>query len=169
MSDMEKELFDLPSDLSDQSVHFSQLGSIHESSLSALRDQIKKVMIPLLIKTFQYQLDLIPTSRRDLKSEGIEDSCVKEAYEQLKTLDYDLNNLQLWCQSCRSQIHRALNLPDEGPKNIVATAQSTAHPGISKSFSDALMSQSCSEQSSSQTNFLGKSWWKLLRRKKTTY
>ena len=53
--------------------HFSQAGAINDPSLNQLRDQIKKVMIPLLIKTFQLKLELnqslsLPSRLQNLKN-----------------------------------------------------------------------------------------------------
>lgn len=174
MSDAKKELFNSLTSPDEKSVHFSQLGSIQEASLAQLREQIKKVMIPLLIKTFQCQLDLISFSQEDSSSEDVQDTPLKEAYAQLRTLDHDLKNLQLWCQSCRSQIQRALTPPDEEQKTRIATPDLKAHPGIAKSFSKAmavkscpeeLSSSPCQESSSPPSPSLPKAWWKILLRK----
>jgi hypothetical protein len=104
--------------------HFSQSGSIQELSLTQLREQIKKVMIPLLIKAVQSQMDLEDT----------------EAYDQLLLLDRDLKNLQHWCQNCRSQIQIVLTPPTEEPRKFMINPDFLkAHPGIDKAWWKTLL------------------------------
>ena len=98
----------------------SQAGSIQDSSLSDLRDQIKQVMLPLLIKTFQSKLE----------STFTQDGSQGEVQEQLRMLDIDLQHLLHWCNNCRSQIHDALSA--SGPQK----------PLHAKSFTEALREHS---------------------------
>ncbi len=58
MNDHDTEPSDMLPFLEEKSSQFSQTSSLKEPALSQLRDQIKKVMIPLLIKTFQFKLEL---------------------------------------------------------------------------------------------------------------
>ncbi len=106
--------------MEERTVHFSQLGDLQEGSLKELREQIKKVMIPLLIKTFQSQID--------------SPEALQEEIEQLKSLDRDLYTLQQWCQSCRSQIHKALSPPEEERKSFVTRFTATVSPAAVKSW-----------------------------------
>jgi hypothetical protein len=165
MSDFESELSD--------SMHFAQAGTLSDPSLGQLRDQIKKVMIPLLIKTFQYKLELnqslaLPSrlqSQKNLRSP-------EEIVEHLKTLDNDLKVLLLWCQSCRSQIQKALVTPGEEQKNnLTAAVPNSSDDAISKSFSEAVSAQSSFFQhheeekaeappSGSSRLSTKKNWWK---------
>jgi hypothetical protein len=144
MSDLETELSDTLQPFDEKLSHFTQAGAISDTSLNQLRDQIKKVMIPLLIKTFQCKLDLsqsasLPSRIQSQKNQ----KSPEEILEQLKTLDNDLKVLLLWCQSCRSQIQRALTAPEEEQKNSVTTSSSAeAHPAVTKSFSEAVSAQS---------------------------
>ena len=71
-------------------MHFSQTVNMQDASLNQLREHIKQVMIPLLIKTFQCRLG-------------------EEGYEQLKLLDQDLQHLQQWISQCRVQVEKALS------------------------------------------------------------
>jgi hypothetical protein len=117
----------------------AQTGPLNEPSLGQLRDQIKKVMIPLLIKTFQFKLELtqslsLPSRLQNQNSHR----SPEEILDQLKTLDSDLKGLLLWCQSCRSQIHKALTIPEEEKKNAVTTPPSDANPAVAKSFNEAI-------------------------------
>jgi hypothetical protein len=128
---------------SDSSQHFAQAGTLVDPTLSQLRDQIKKVMIPLLIKTFQFKLELsqslsLPSRLNTKKNQRSPD----EIIEHLKILDSDLKILLLWCQSCRSQIQKALNASDEDLKTPVTTPTPPANTAISKSFSEAVSAQS---------------------------
>lgn len=133
---------DLESEFSD-TIPFAQAGKLNDPSLIQLRDQIKKVMIPLLIKTFQFKLELsqslsLPSRLQTQKN----NRTPEEIVEQLKTLDNDLKVLFLWCQSCRSQIQKALSVPEEEQKNTVSSEAPAANPAVAKSFSDAVQAQS---------------------------
>lgn len=169
--------FEIPSPnfAEEKSSHFTQAGSLNDPSLSQLRDQIKKVMIPLLIKIFQLKLELnqslsLPSRLQNQKSKR----SPEEILEQLKTLDNDLNLLLLWCQSCRNQINKALSTPEEEQKNTVATSSTPTHPAVAKSFSEALSAQtSFFQQQATQEKIKGdlkatsssssqKTWWKKL-------
>jgi hypothetical protein len=135
MSDIETESSEAP--------HFTQTGSLSDPSLGQLREQIKKVMIPLLIKTFQFKLELnqslsLPSRLQSPKNQHSPD----EIREQLKTLDNDLKMLLLWCQSCRSQIYKALTVPEEEQKNTVTAPPPSAPPSVAKSFNEAVSAQS---------------------------
>lgn len=140
MSDLETGLSDAVPPFEEKSSHFTQTGQLNDPSLSQLRDQIKKVMIPLLIKTFQLKLELnqslsLPSRLQNLKNQR----SAKEIFEALNTLDNDLKVLLLWCQSCRSQIQKALLTPEEEQKNTIATPSiSEPNPAISKSFTEAI-------------------------------
>jgi|SRR5579871_3610067 len=137
---------DLETELSEEgkTTHFVQAGTLSDPSLNQLRDQIKKVMIPLLIKTFQYKLELsqslsLPSRLQHQKYKR----SPEEIVEQLKTLDNDLKVLLLWCQSCRSQIQKALSVPEEEQKNSVNASVPASDGGaVSKSFSEAVLANS---------------------------
>ena len=142
MSDLETELSDSIQASEEKFSHFTQAGSLSDPSLSQLRDQIKKVMIPLLIKTFQFKLELsqslsLPSRIQSKKN----NRSSEEIIEQLKTLDNDLKVLLLWCQSCRSQIQKALCVPEEEQKNTVAISSTSTHPAVAKSFNEAVSAQ----------------------------
>jgi hypothetical protein len=144
MSDFETEFSDSSHLFEEKSPHFIQAGTLGDPSLSQLRDQIKKVMIPLLIKTFQFKLELsqslsLPSRLQNQKNQR----SPEEILEHLKTLDNDLKVLLLWCQSCRSQIQKALSVPEEEQKNtLTAAVPSIPNSAVSKSFSEAVSAQS---------------------------
>ena len=143
MSDDEKDFSDSFFSQEEKWSPFAQTGALSEPSLNQLRDQIKKVMIPLLIKTFQCKLELdqslsLPSRLQNLKNPHTPE----EIEEQLRTLDNDLKVLLLWCQSCRSQIQKALTPPEEEQKSTVATPSSPSHPAVAKSFNEAVCAQS---------------------------
>ncbi len=143
MSDLETEFSDSSHSFEEKSTHFVQAGTLNDPSLSQLRDQIKKVMIPLLIKTFQFKLELsqslsLPSRLQSQKNQR----SPEEIIEHLKTLDNDLKILLLWCQSCRSQIQKALCVPEEEQKNTVTASVTTpANIAVSKSFNEAVSAQ----------------------------
>jgi len=119
--------------------HFTQTGMLSDPSLNQLRDQIKKVMIPLLIKIFQFKLELsqslsLPSRLQSQKNQRSSE----EIIEQLKNLDHDLKILFLWCQSSRSQIQKALQLPEEEQKSGVTTLFSETNSSIDKSLSETI-------------------------------
>jgi len=89
------------SDSAEKTIHFSQLSSLQDHSLSQLRDHIKQVMIPMLIKTFQCQIDMLAEEKKR--------GAFQEASDQLKQLDRDLYTLEQWVANCRLQMQKALN------------------------------------------------------------
>jgi hypothetical protein len=145
MGDSENDSLDAFHNIEGCSTQFSQAGSIDDLSLNQLRDHIKKVMIPLLIKSFQLKLELsqaisLPSRLQPLKQKHSSE----EIIAQLKQLDKDLQVLMLWCQSCRNQIQKAIVLPEEEMKSVSASSSSSSasNPAVSKSFSDAVTAQS---------------------------
>ena len=87
--------------------------SSSEPNLNQLRGQIKKVMIPLLIKIFELKLAAqqakTPPSRLQKK---IHES-PEEILNQLDQVESDLKLLHLWCISCQKQIEKARNEAEE--------------------------------------------------------
>lgn len=175
MSDPEMEASDSLPPAEEKLSHFTQAGALGDPTLGQLRDQIKKVMIPLLIKTFQFKLELgqslsLPSRLQSQKNQR----SPEEIIGQLKTLDHDLKVLLLWCQSCRSQIQKALSVPEGEQKTTVAVTPTSTHPSVAKSFNEAVSAQSSffQQQSSqekekeaqpvSQENTSEKSWWDKL-------
>lgn len=86
----------------------SKLSSISDVHLSELKNQIKKVMIPLLIKIFELKLAAqqanTPSRLYKKSSESPE-----EIRSKLQKLDADLQLLYLWVISCKKQIEKALD------------------------------------------------------------
>ena len=78
---------------------FTQAGGLRDAALGELREHIKGVMLPLLIRAFQ------PPSGKSETTPSLQD-----AHEQLKALDLDLKNLLRWCHQCRGHIQKALTL-----------------------------------------------------------
>jgi hypothetical protein len=183
MSDLETEFSDTSSPFEEKSSHFVQAGTLGDPSLGQLRDQIKKVMIPLLIKTFQFKLELsqslsLPSRMQSKKNQR----SPEEIIEYLKILDNDLKVMLLWCQSCRSQIQKALSVPEEEQKNtMTASVPSIPNSAVLKSFTEAVSAQSSffqqqAEQekgkeslSDSSMTASQKTWWEKLLTKVTTY
>ncbi len=171
MSDLEMEFSDSLSSSEEKTFHFTQAGILHNPSLSQLRDQIKKVMIPLLIKTFQFKLELSQSLSLPSRLQNQKQRPPEEIIDHLKILDNDLKVLLLWCESCRIQIQKALAVPEEEQKNTVASSSSSTNPAVARSFSDAIAAQAsffqlqsfsekettCLEESSDPA--LSKTWW----------
>jgi hypothetical protein len=175
MSDLETEFADSFHSLEEKSTHFVQAGALNDLSLSQLRDQIKKVMIPLLIKTFQFKLELSQSLSLPSHLQSQKNPSPEEIVAHLKTLDNDLKVLLLWCQSCRSQIQKALCVPEEEQKNTVtASAPTTAAIAVAKSFNEAVSAQSSffkqpstrekekESSSDSSRSPAPKTWWEKL-------
>lgn len=121
----------------------SHASSISEPALNGLRDQIKKIMIPMLIKIFQFKLEhsqAEPLPSRLSKEK--KSPLPQETVDQVKLLDEDLHLLILWCQSCRGQIAKALAPPEtEGEQKITQPTAQHLSELLKKSFSDAISSQ----------------------------
>jgi hypothetical protein len=124
--------------------NYTQAGTIADSSLSGLRDQIKKIMIPMLIKIFQLKLELSQSISLPSRLQSTSCDSPDTTLNELKKLDEDLKLLVLWCQSCRNQIGKAMSIPEEEQKEPLSTTSSdTEHnPMVSKSFSEAMTSHS---------------------------
>lgn len=124
--------------------NYTQAGTIADLSLGGLRDHIKKIMIPMLIRIFQLKLELSQSISLPSRLQRMDKDSPDVTLNEIKKLDEDLKLLILWCQSCRNQIGKALSLPDEEQKDTISsTAPHTSHhPGVSKSFSEAVASQS---------------------------
>jgi hypothetical protein len=115
-----------------------------DPGLRQLRDQVKKIMIPLLIKIFELKLAAqqakTPPSRLH-KQIGEPPEKIRK---QLDHLDNHLKQLQLWCHSCQSQISKALNEMDETaekPMRHTTSSEVGCHPAVEKSFSNAISSK----------------------------
>jgi len=126
---------------------------LFDPGLGQLRDQVKKVMIPLLIKIFELKLSAqqakTPPSRL-YKQIGEPPEKIRK---QLEKLDDNLKQLQLWCHSCQNQISKALSeIEETGEKPVrSASSESTGHPGVKKSFSDAIGSNQNEDSKSKQS------------------
>lgn len=123
---------------------YSQAGTIGDASLSGLRDQIKNIMIPMLIKIFQLKLELSQSISLPSRLQNMQRESPESTLAELQKLDEDLKLLALWCQSCRNQVSKALSIPEEEQKETLAATSSETDPNpmVSKSFSDAVTSQS---------------------------
>jgi hypothetical protein len=112
-----------------------------DPNLSQLRAQIKKVMIPLLIKIFELKLAAqqakTPPSRLQKKQE----ESGEEIRAQLESLEQDLKVLHLWCISCQKQIEKALKETDpaeeQAPRHTTPS-KAESHPAISNWLSKFL-------------------------------
>lgn len=139
-----------------------------DPNLSQLRGQIKKVMIPLLIKIFELKLAAqqakTPPSRLQKKIH----EAPEEILNQLDAIDKDIKLLHLWCVSCQKQIEKAKTEAEEIGKPLerhAASSEKTANPAIGKSFSQAV-SQNAAQykakqdsQAVDQSKDEGKSSW----------
>lgn len=119
------------------------IGPISDPGLAMLREQVKNIMIPLLIKVFHIKLEAqqasSPPSR--LQSKQPEEK-VQELVQQLEKLDEDLKLMIGWCQSCRNQVGKVLsevNTELKTPSPIHPPMET--NPAVHKSFTDALANQ----------------------------
>jgi hypothetical protein len=116
------------------------VGPIADPGLAMLREQVKNIMIPLLIKVFHIKLELqqasSPPSR--LQSRQPEEK-VKELLEQIQKLDCDLQLMIGWCQSCKNQVQKVIQEVEQESKiQSPIYSASSADPMLQKSFSDAV-------------------------------
>lgn len=116
-----------------------------DPGLSLLKEQIKNVMIPLLIKVFQLRLEIqqaaSPPSRLNPQKSPIH---LPDLIEQLEILDENLKLLQIWNQSCRTQIDKVLlEARNECPPSLNSSIKTKQDldPAVQKSFQEALSSQ----------------------------
>lgn len=119
------------------------LGPISDPGLAMLREQVKNIMIPLLIKVFHIKLEAqqasSPPSR--LQSRQPEEK-VQELVAQLDKLDEDLKLMIGWCQSCRNQVQKVLSEINEelkAPSSIHSGFET--NPAVQKSFTEAVANQ----------------------------
>ena len=97
----------------EKETYFSQIGVIQDSSLLRLRDQIKDVMLPLLLKVFQCKIHINKETILNTPSETMHEESI---IHKLKLLDKDIKTLMLWCQTCNKQIQEALNIDPENAR-----------------------------------------------------
>ncbi len=143
MTKQNEETFPESSTQSHKSPFYSQLGAISDPSLGSLRDHIKKVMIPMLIKIFQLKLELSQSISLPSRLQPKSKESPEQITAQLKSLDEDLHLLRMWCDSARNQVAKALNICEEEQKTTPkATVHSEPYSSVAKSFSDALSAQS---------------------------
>jgi hypothetical protein len=136
-----------------------------DAGLRQLQEQIKNVMIPLLIKVFQLRLEvqqsISPPSRLQNKQPK---ASLQELIENLSQLHQDLKLLQSWNQSCQIQIEKvlqeALEKPSSSLSSSVKTGSSPIHPAVQKSFQGAILSKK-----RRQFTLQSSSFWKRLYRR----
>ncbi|MDQ5956774.1 MAG: hypothetical protein ACH349_01075 [Candidatus Rhabdochlamydia sp.] len=105
MDKLEELLLDsLPKE--EKTTYFSQIGTMQDSSLTQLREQIKNVMLPLLLKVFQIKIHL--NKETIINTLPIKESDEESIIHKLKLLDKDIKTLMMWCQACIKQIQEAL-------------------------------------------------------------
>lgn len=138
------------------------LCNLTDPGLSQLKEQVKQVMIPLLIRIFQLRLEVqqaeSPPSRiLNYKSTP----SLEDLEKQLKQLDQDLALLQVWNQSCRTQIEKVLSETKHTPSPLAPSIQikHQALPAVQKSFQDTILSGKNPIQSIS-SNPKKCSWWR---------
>ncbi len=129
-----------PGQIPENSSQSDQSEDSFDPGLGQLRDQVKKIMIPLLIKIFELKLSAqqakTPPSRL-YKQVGEPPEKIRK---KLEKLDDHLKQLQLWCHSCQNQIAKALSEIEDTAEKPVRQAYSEpiSHPAVEKSFSDAI-------------------------------
>ncbi|MEK7340534.1 MAG: hypothetical protein WBD50_01620 [Candidatus Rhabdochlamydia sp.] len=98
----------------EKATYFSQIGTMQDSSLTQLREQIKNVMLPLLLKVFQLKIHI--NKEIVLDTLPITESDGESIVHKLKLLDKDIKTLMMWCQACIKQIQEALNIDPQNSR-----------------------------------------------------
>jgi hypothetical protein len=113
-----------------------------EPSLASLREQVKNVMIPLLIRIFHLKIEaqhsLALPSRLTVRGKE-KDS--QEILKELQKIDEDLKVMITWCQSTRGQLLKAIKELSESNKSTppMQTAASPSTSFAQKSFIEAII------------------------------
>ncbi len=141
--------------MQDQKIHSSEsatnntelkncsISPISDPSLAMLREQIKNIMIPLLIKVFHIKLEAQQSSSPPCRlTNKVSESKVEELKYQLENLDEDLKMISVWCQSCRNQIQKVLDEIKTDFKPSSIQSGFTTNPNVQKSFSDVMAGHS---------------------------
>lgn len=136
-----------------------------DTGLRQLQEQIKNVMIPLLIKIFQLRLEVQQTISPPSRLQNTQPKAnLEELIKNLSELSQDLKLLQSWNQSCQIHIEKvlqeALEKPTSSLNGFIKTGSSPIHPAVQKSFQGAILSKK-----GSQFTLRSSSFWKRLYRK----
>ena len=103
---------------------------------------MKDVMLPLLVGVFEAKFALQQSKARSRLHLPPKEAPEK-IRKQLEELQEDIDLLLLWCQGCKTQIHKALEETkdkERAPLHNVS-AQAECRPDVSKSFSGAMSYQ----------------------------
>lgn len=95
---------------------YTVVEGIHDAALNQLREEIKKVMLPLLIRVFE--LKQAATQQLPSRLQKTVEVSQEEIRAELTVLQEDLHRLSLWCRSSQNQINKALreiDPPEEQP------------------------------------------------------
>jgi len=116
---------------------------VNDTSLMHLRQQIKKIMIPLLIKIFELKLAAQQNKNFPSRLQKQPLESTEKIRDQLLSMQENLKLLQLWCQSCQNQINRALKETESSSDPCLPpiSSDSKSYPAVEKSFSEAVFSQ----------------------------
>ena len=113
-----------------QSAAFSRSGNafaFSDADLKQLREQIKKIMIPKLIRVFELKLAAqqasMPPSR--LLGNRPDEAKIDEILGELASLKDDVQLLQLWCESCQKQVNKAIEEVSEAKNKMHEPANRT--------------------------------------------
>lgn len=80
-----------------------------DADLKGLREQIKRIIIPKLIRVFELKLAAQQAAAPPSRLTGLrpDASKLQEIKAELEKLREDIKLLQVWCESCQSQIAKA--------------------------------------------------------------
>jgi hypothetical protein len=107
--------------------------------LGDLKQKIKEVMIPLLVEIFEAKLAASSTNALPSRLTPKAPKSREELRKELEALQSDIKQLTLWCQSCESQIAKALEETKEPTKFSYSVAKPTAvSSAVSQSFSQTI-------------------------------
>ncbi len=92
-----------------------------DGDFKELREQIKRIMIPKMIRVFELKLAAQQAATPPSRITGLRPDGEKllEIRAELEKLSEDLKLLRLWCESCQKQVAKASDEVVESMKKII--------------------------------------------------
>ncbi|MGE5196473.1 MAG: hypothetical protein ACM3JI_03990 [Anaerolineae bacterium] len=134
--------------------NFSETEEKADPNLNSIRNEIKRTMIPLLIKVFELKHAAVQAKMPPSRLHRFANDSPEKIREQLKKIEQDLSLLHLWCQSCKQQITKAIKETEEsyaGKRHCAPSMESISNPAVGKSFTEAISSKTAHQETPDQS------------------